>query len=120
MTAAKRKGSSWEAQIVTCLREHGAPHAERRLAGSTKDRGDIAGIPGLVIEAKNQATLELARWVDEAETERANDGAALAVVWHKRRGRGRAQDGYVTMTGATLLALLRDAGYLARPTDPAA
>lgn len=108
----KRKGTTWEAAIVTYLRGHGAPHAERRLAGSAKDRGDIAGIPGLVIEAKSQITVTLGAWLAEAETERANDGAAYGVVWHKRRGKTCAGDGYVTMTGATFVALLQAAGYV--------
>jgi hypothetical protein len=105
----KTKGSAWERAIVDALRAAGWPHAERRLAGAALDRGDIAGIVGIVIEAKNTARLDLAGWIDEAETERANDNAWLGVVWHKRRGRAAAADGYVTMTGAAFLELLADA-----------
>ena len=112
MSASKGKGSAWERKIVEALRESGATHAERRLAGSSRDRGDIAGLPGVVIEAKNGARVELAAWVDEAELERANDGASLGVVWHHRKGRGSAVDGYVTMTGATFIRLLREAGHI--------
>jgi hypothetical protein len=89
------------------------PHAERRALGGSLDRGDIAGLPGVVCEAKSAARLELAAWLAEAEAERVNDGADIAVVWHKRRGKGSPADGYVTMTGATLVALLRAAGYIA-------
>jgi hypothetical protein len=117
MSASKRKGTSWEGAIVDYLRGTGTPHAERRALGGAKDRGDIAGIPGVVIEAKSAARLELGSWLAEAEAERVNDGAALAVVWHKRRGKTSAGDGYVTMTGATLVQLLAAAGYVARPTD---
>lgn len=113
MSASKDKGRRWETAIVTFLRDNGVPHAERRIAGDTKDRGDIAGLPGVVIEAKNAARLELASWVDEAEVERGHDRADVAVVWHHRKGRGSAGEGYVTMTGATLVALLRAAGYIA-------
>jgi hypothetical protein len=115
MTTSKRKGSSWEAAIVDHLRANGAPHAERRLAGSAKDRGDIAGLPGVVIEAKAAVRVELSAWLAEAEAERANDNAALAVVWHKRHGKASAGDGYIAMTPATLLHLLTAAGYMARP-----
>jgi hypothetical protein len=108
-----KKGPAWEAKVISYLREHGVPHAERRVTGGGRDRGDVAGIPGVVIEAKNAAGVALAAWVDEAEVERVNDGAALAVVWHHRRGRSSPGDGYVTMTGATLVALLRAAGYIA-------
>lgn len=103
---SKAKGSAWERAIVEHLRAVGWPVAERRLAGSTKDRGDIAGVVGVVVEAKNAARMQLAEWIDEADLERANDGAWLGVVWHKRRGRASAADGYVTMTGAQFTALL--------------
>ncbi|MFD7990760.1 PDDEXK family nuclease [Streptomyces mexicanus] len=105
----KTKGSAWERAIVEALRAAGWPYAERRLAGSTKDRGDIAGLPGIVIEAKNTASRNLAQWIDETEAERVNAGAWLGVVWHKRTGRASAADGYVTMTGAQFLALLGEA-----------
>lgn len=102
----KAKGSAWERAIVEHLRAAGWPFAERRLAGSRKDRGDIAGVVGVVIEAKNTATRRLPEWIDETETERQNDGAWLGVVWHKRTGKGSAADGYVTMTGAQFTELL--------------
>ncbi|MFI1287430.1 hypothetical protein ACH4VM_02780 [Streptomyces sp. NPDC020792] len=105
----KTKGSAWERAIVTALQAAGWPYAERRLAGSAKDRGDIAGVPGVVIEAKNTASRNLAGWIDETELERVNDGAWLGVVWHKRTGKAAAADGYVTMTGAQFLALLGQA-----------
>ena len=102
----KAKGSAWERAIVEHLRAAGWPYAERRLAGAIKDRGDIAGVVGVVIEAKNTATTRLAEWVKEAETERQNDGAWLGVVWHKKVGKTSAADGYVTMTGAQFTQLL--------------
>jgi hypothetical protein len=110
-----KKGPHWEARIVAYLRDNGVPHAERRFMGGSTDRGDIAGIPGVVLEAKNAARTDLAGWVDEAEAERVNDGAALAVVWHHRRGKASPGDGYVTMTGATLVRLLAAAGYIPDP-----
>ena len=107
----KTKGSSAERAVVEHLRATGWPHAERRLAGSSKDRGDVAGVPGVVIEVKNCARQDLAGWLAEAETERANDRADYGVVWHKRRGRGNAADWFVTMDGATFTRLLAAAGY---------
>lgn len=97
--------------MVAYLREHGFPHAERRLAGSAVDRGDIAGMPGVVVEVKNCARTDLAGWLDEAVLEQANDGADYGLVWHKRSGRGDAGDWYVTMTPAQAVRLLRAAGY---------
>jgi hypothetical protein len=102
----KTKGSAWERAIVEHLKAAGWPFAERRLAGAAKDRGDIAGVVGVVIEAKNTATARLAEWIAETEDERQNDGAWLGVVWHKRKGKTSAADGYVTMTGAQFTQLL--------------
>lgn len=113
MSASRAKGTSWESAIVTYLRASGVPHAERRALNGAKDRGDVAGLPGVVIEAKNAKTVTLGAWVDEAETERANDNADVGIVWFKRRGKTSAGDGYVTMTGATLVRLLAAAGYIA-------
>ncbi len=115
--AARGKGTRWETAIVDYLRSNGVPHAERRARNGAKDRGDIAGMPGVVVEAKNATRTELAAWVDEAESERANDGADLGVVWHHRRGKGSPADAYVTMTGAALVRLLTAAGFIAAPKD---
>jgi len=121
-----KKGPLAEALVVRCLQEHGWPYAERRVMGGVNDRGDVAGIPGLVIEVKNRGALALAEWVDEADRERQPAAIAngylsgryvgladwspaidmLAVVWHKRRGKGDPLDWYVTMTGRDFLALL--------------
>lgn len=113
MSASKRKGTAWESAIVDYLRANGVPHAERRALGGAKDRGDIAGMPGVVVEAKSAARVELAAWLEEAKAERDNDGAAVGVVWFKRKGKGSAGDGYVLMDGATLMHLLREAGLIA-------
>jgi hypothetical protein len=115
----KAKGSAWERAIVEHLRTAGWPYAERRIAGAAKDRGDIAGVVGIVIEAKNTASRNLAGWIEETEVERVNDNAWLGVVWHKRTGKSSAADGYVTMTGAQFTALLARALDI-QPTLPAA
>jgi len=51
------------------------------------------------------------RWMDEAIAEQANGGADYAVVWHHRRGKASPGDGFVTMTGAAWVRLIRQAGY---------
>ena len=116
MTASKRKGTAWETTVVEHLRTRGVPHAERRALGGSKDRGDIAGIPGVVLELKSAARHELAAWVDEAEAERVNDRADVAAVWVKRRGKSSPAAGFVILTGDGLLRLLTAAGYIASPT----
>jgi hypothetical protein len=112
VSASGEKGTKWETRVTQHLQANGVPHAERRAKNGERDRGDIAGLPGIVIEAKNTARTELAVWIDEAERERVNDGAELGVVWHHRRGKASPGAGFVTMTGDTFLALLRAAGYI--------
>jgi hypothetical protein len=108
VSASKRKGTAAESAVVDFLRTSGFSQAERRTLNGAKDRGDIAGIPGVVIEVKNCARQELPAWVVEAEVERDNDHASLGVVWHKRRGKGRPADWFVTMSGLQFVALLRE------------
>jgi hypothetical protein len=111
MSRSKQKGTAWETAICRYLAEHGFPWVERRTLSGPQDRGDIAGVPGWVIEAKNCASMALSGWIDEAIAEQANAGADYAAVWHHRRGRSSPGDGYVTMTGATFARLIRQAGY---------
>lgn len=108
MSAAKKKGTAAETAVVQYLRAVGFTQTERRTLGGTLDRGDIAGLPGVVIEVKNCARQELGAWIAEAEIERDNDRASLGVVWHKRRGKGNPGDWFVTMSGAQFAALLRE------------
>jgi hypothetical protein len=114
--SAKKAGTSWETEIVNALIRNGWPHAERRRLAGAADRGDVAGVAGWVIEAKNTARLDLAGAVDEATKEALNDntgvlGVSHGAAWIKRRGKATAEDGYVVLTGATFMQLLREASY---------
>jgi hypothetical protein len=109
----KAKGTRVEAGIVDLLRASGWPHAERRALNGTTDRGDVAGVPGIVIEAKSGARLDMPGWMRETEKERVNDGAAYGVLVVKPKGVGdtRVAEWYATMPLGALLRLLREAGY---------
>ena len=108
MSANKRKGTSWESAIVRALHAAGFAGVERRALNGSADRGDITGIPDLVIEAKNQNRITLAEWVDEAEQEARNAGGVYGVAWAHRKGCSSAMDGYVIMTGRTFTRILAD------------
>lgn len=112
MSRSKAKGTAAETAVVRAYIAAGATHAERRALSGILDRGDIAGIPGVVTEVKNVSRDGLPGWLDEAEVERVNDGALLAVVWHKRRGKANPLDWFVTMSGRQWLTVLRLLGYL--------
>lgn len=108
---ARQAGTKWETAIVGYLVDRGWIHAERRRLAGAADKGDIAGIPGVVIEAKNTNRLDLAGAVDEAQAEAGNAGAAHGVAWIKRKGKSGAERGYVVMSGETFTNLLKEAGY---------
>lgn len=112
VNASKKKGTAWESAVRDYLQKSGWPTVERLPLSGNKDRGDLAGIPEVAIEVKaNTDWSHLGTWIAEAEVERVNARAQLGVVWRKRVGSGSAGSGYVIMTGATFVDLLRRAGY---------
>lgn len=114
MNPSKRKGTDWESEVVSFLRQWW-PHVERRALNGASDRGDITGIPGVVVECKAGATSCFPAWVREAELERANDGADVGVVFAKVRGKARARDGLVVMSPEQFAWLLMEAGWTGGP-----
>jgi hypothetical protein len=110
MSKSKAKGTAFERLIADYLVQYW-PYADRAPLTGNKDRGDISGTPGIVWELKNRRALDLAEWVDEAETERTNAGADIGIVVHKRRGRGQPADQYATLRLSTLVHILKEAGY---------
>ncbi len=111
MSASSEKGTKWAKKIVDYLIEQGWPHAEHRNKNGAKDRGDITGVVGAMIEAKNEKGYKLAEWSNEAEREKAEAKASVGVVWAHRVGKASAADGYVIMSGAQFVQLLKEAGY---------
>lgn len=111
MSASRRKGTAWESAVVAYLIEQGWPHAERRALAGANDKGDVTGVPGVCLELKSAARVELAAWWEEAKAERRNANAATAAVWFKRRGKTSPGDGFVLLDGATYTDLLKAAGW---------
>lgn len=108
---AKQAGTKWESAITEYLRESGWAHAERRARTGAKDSGDITGVIGVCIEAKNTNRIEPASFLDQALEEGANAGADISAAWIKRRGKSSPEHGYVLLDGATFTQLLKAAGY---------
>jgi hypothetical protein len=96
---------------VEWLREHGWVGAERRALSGVNDKGDVAGVPGVVFEVKNRAKIDLAQFLDETLAETANAGADIGVCAIKRRGKGNPDEWYAVTDGRTMAALLKSAGY---------
>ena len=110
-TAAKRKGSKAELDVVKYLKENGWKYADRRLAGSSTDKGDVSGVNGVVFEVKNQARMDLAGWIKELVDEIKNAESDAGAVIHKRKGKSNVAEWYATMPVEVFVSLLKKAGF---------
>jgi len=108
--SAKAAGSSMERLVADYFKVNGFPFADRRVKTGAKDCGDVGGVHvhdrRLAIEVKNTAKISLGTWAAEAEVERINDQALAGLIVHKRHGKGKAADQWVTLTLADFLAIL--------------
>lgn len=102
----KAKGSLFESQVVTYLREHGQLRAARTLAGSEEDRGDISGVPDWGLQVKNHKEYKFGPWCDEAEKQAINGHNPYFAVIAKRRGKGFVGDSFVTLPLRLFVKLL--------------
>ena len=87
---------------------------ERRVKNGRLDRGDIAGIPNVVIECKAERTIDIPGYLGELALEMENADAPFGFVFVKNR-RHSTEDGYAVMSihsTRALLAQLRDRGLL--------
>lgn len=102
--SSRRKGNRAEVEVVRVLREAGfEAETSRASRGGYQTGEDIVSDFPASIEVKNQARLDLAGWYAQAEYQ-AN--GRPAVVIHKRVGKGRGEDWWVTTTVQDLLRIL--------------
>jgi hypothetical protein len=83
VTKSKAKGTTAEREVVRYLAQWW-PAAERRALSGNKDKGDVAGIPGVVVEIKAAATQMLPKWQRETWAEMENAGAVHCILVVKR------------------------------------
>ncbi|MBM9432358.1 hypothetical protein JVW63_01350 [Flaviflexus sp. JY899] len=108
--SAKKAGTQMETLVAGYLAAHVDDRIERRRLSGSKDRGDIAGLRHMggrvTVECKNTTRHDLGTWAAEVEIERGNDDGLAGIIAHKRHGKGRAEDQWITMTLGDLVALL--------------
>lgn len=107
---SRRKGATYELDVVHYLQGAGWRYVERRIAGMAADKGDLAGIPGVVIECKNRKELDLSGYVAQLEQEIATAGAETGVVIIKKRGVADVGQHYAVMPVARWTELLKESG----------
>lgn len=107
----KQKGTAAESAVVSFLHTVGFPHAERLALQGGKDRGDITGIPGIVIEVKACQEYMFSAWLGEcqAETENANADFGFVVAKPRMVGTTRTGQWYALMRYAMFAALVNTA-----------
>ena len=108
--SAKAAGTRFETTVARYLAEHVDDRIERRRMTGSRDRGDLSGwrFAGqrIVAELKDYGgRIAAGPWLNEAEVERGNDGAGVALVIAKRRGTTNPGDQIVLMTLRDLVAL---------------
>jgi uncharacterized 2Fe-2S/4Fe-4S cluster protein (DUF4445 family) len=96
MNKSKAKGTAFETLVVNFFKRRGFPHVERRALFGHLDRGDIAGVPGVVIECKAEQRIDLAGYMDQVVKEVGNASADTGVAIVKRRNHS-VERAYVVM-----------------------
>ena len=108
--SARQAGSRFEREIADYLAEHVDDRIDRRVKTGARDKGDIGGLRHLgqkvAIECKNTSRISLGTWINEAHTAMGNDDAGVALILHKRHGKGQPGDQWVTTTLDDLIALI--------------
>jgi len=97
----KAIGTAAESAVVAAARRLGFPMAERIVLHGNLDQGDVRLTPGLtagvIVEvkggtaARTASDTQILEWLLEAEKERANAGAAHALLVTQRAGYGPAR-----------------------------
>jgi hypothetical protein len=103
---AGRIGSEWEQRCVNYMAKNGFPYAERRVKNGPKDRGDLAGVPGVMLEFKAERAYDLAGYMNEVAVEKTNAHAQVGAAVVKRRKHG-VDRAYVVMEFKDFLDLIR-------------
>ncbi len=101
-----QRGRQSEQLVADYLALHGFPHAER-VAASLKG-ADVTGTPGLAVEVKSRANLDLGAWMRQAAK---RDGLPLLVVRLNGQGPAAIEDWPLVIPFGQGVQLLRDAGY---------
>lgn len=109
---AKAKGRETENIHVEYLKENGIVNAERRRLNGSSDQGDVTGWPGMCVEVKSGAKLDVQQWLRELEVEIENSHSDMGYVAVRPKGKPNAEDWFAIMPMPLFMQLLKQAGWL--------
>ena len=112
MSRSKQKGTLAESAVADYLKNTWNT-VERRVLSGKNDKGDIAGIPKIVIEVKNQKSYKFSEWLKETKIEQINAEADYGVLVVKPNGVGvsKTDQWWAVLPLEDLVSLLTKAGY---------
>lgn len=112
MSRSKQKGTLAESAVADYLKSTWET-VERRVLSGKNDKGDIAGIPKIVIEVKNQKSYKFSEWLKETKIEQINAEADYGVLVVKPNGVGvsKTDQWWAVLPLEDLVSLLTKAGY---------
>lgn len=113
----KRKGNSAELAVACWLKDWGWLNAERSRSGWHDDRGDIDGLPGVVIEVKNEKRIDIPGYLAELEVEMDNADAWTGTCIVKRRGSTDVDNWYAIMPAHVWAELMTLVDFPTKPKD---
>ena len=112
-STAKAKGTATETTFVNYLQViWGLWNVERRRLKGSADEGDIAGWPGVCVEVKSGARLDIAGWLSELAVEVENAHARTGFVAVRPKGHPNPTDWFAVLPLPVLLELMRGAGWM--------
>ena len=109
MSKSKQKGTLAETAVVDYLRQT-FPAVERRALAGVNDKGDIANLPGCVVEVKNQRSYKIHEWMKETEIERVNADEEIGILVIKPNGIGvsRVSDWWAVVPLSQITSLIEE------------
>lgn len=106
MNKSGRIGAEWEQRCADYMAANGFPYAERRVTNGSKDRGDISGVPGVVVECKAEKLITLSEYMDEVRAEKFNAAVQIGFAVIKRRQHS-VERAYAVMEFENMLKVIR-------------
>lgn len=106
--ASRRKGANGEREVARIFAEHGFDARRTPNSGGLAWRGDLAGVPGYVIEVKRCERFDVPRWLEQAHAA-ARGGEVPILAFRRSMGGGVAGRWHAALPLEDLARLIGEA-----------